>query len=144
MLVSIFFDADALIAGSASRTRASFILLQLCELGLLKGFTCQQVIEESQRNLQKKLPNSLPAFNRIVAVSLSVVDDPSRKWLEEAKKLADCKDVPILAAALQANADYLVTFNLRHYHTNSSVKIQICSPGDLLKNIRILLNQLDK
>ncbi len=56
LLRKIFFDADALIAGSASQTGASFLLLQLCEIRILTGLTCLLVVEECRRNLRKKLP----------------------------------------------------------------------------------------
>jgi hypothetical protein len=34
----VFFDSDVMIAGSASASGASFALLHLAELGLIKGY----------------------------------------------------------------------------------------------------------
>ena len=36
--VRVFFDSDVMIAGSASASGASFALLHLAELGLIKGY----------------------------------------------------------------------------------------------------------
>lgn len=57
----VFFDSDALVAASASRQGADFILLQLSELGLIQGFISQKVGDECRKNLHNKLPEALCA-----------------------------------------------------------------------------------
>ena len=47
----LFFDADALIAGSASTTGAAHILLHLSDLTLVEGLTSLQAKTEAARNL---------------------------------------------------------------------------------------------
>jgi len=56
----VFFDADVLLAGSASTTGASHILLKLSELTLVEGITSHQAQTEAERNL---LANYLLTFN---------------------------------------------------------------------------------
>ncbi len=58
-MVRIFCDADVLIAGAASTTGASHILLQLSELTLLVCLTSQYAIREAERNLLARIRWSL-------------------------------------------------------------------------------------
>ena len=76
-IAKVFFDSDALMAGSASRKGAAYILLQLSELGLIHGFISQDVVYECRKNLQKKLPEALPTFEQIVSKALTVVESPA-------------------------------------------------------------------
>lgn len=140
-LVVVFFDADALIAGAASQSGASCILLQLCELGLLRGITCEQVIAECRGNLKSKLPPAEPLFQEIVDKSLQVSPNPLLEDLEPWEGMAHEKDLPILVSAIEHKAQYLVTFNVRHY-SPSNVGLVVCPPGELLQQIRKLLSTL--
>ena len=87
-ITKVFFDSDALIAGSASRQGAAFILLQLAELGLIQGFASKKVIDECRKNLQIKLPASLPNFKQIISHSLTIVENPSQPETEKYKQMA--------------------------------------------------------
>jgi len=55
----IFLDSSVLIAASASNVGASHAVIVMAEIGLIKAIVSEQVIEECERNLQKKLPQSL-------------------------------------------------------------------------------------
>ena len=60
--IRVFLDSDVLLAGSASTTGASHLILQLSELGLIDAVASEQVRREVERNLERKLPAALPAF----------------------------------------------------------------------------------
>jgi len=140
--IKLFFDSDALIAGSASKSGASFILLQLCELGLIEGAISNQVYKECSRNLSLKLPESKPFFTEIVRKSLLVINDPPETEIKSFAKMAHSKDISILAAAEKWGADYLVTFNIKHYYPTDKIEVKISTPGKILQKIRMLLNEL--
>ena len=140
--IKVFFDADVIIAGSASRTGASFLLLQLCELGLLKGMTCNQVIIECRRNIKKKLPQAEASFNEIIEYSFEIFNNSTDTDLEKYKNMAHQKDLPILTVALNFAADYLVSFNTKHFFPNPSFGLTVINPGELLKEIRNMLSLL--
>lgn len=143
-ITKVFFDSDALIAGSASRRGASFVLLQLSELGLIQGFVSKKVTEECYKNIQNKLPDALPNFEAIVNHAVEIAGNPSQKELKKYIHMADKKDVPILVAAIQVKADFLVTFNTRDFFPDSKTGLNVVKPGDLLKKIRIQLNEMAK
>jgi len=140
--VKVFFNSDALIAGSASTHGAAFLLLQLSELGLIQGFTSHTVIEECRKNLQKKLPDALPKFEKIISHTLKVVDNPARRQTAKYHKMAHEKDLPILGAALKTNAQFLVTFNTKDFYVEPELGLIILEPGELLKRIRLQLSHL--
>jgi predicted nucleic acid-binding protein len=140
--VTVFFDSDVMIAGSASASGASFALLHLAELGLIKGYVSSQVLEECRRNLAEKLPDAVVPFEKIVERCVTVwTASPDEYLLSLASNQAEKKDVSILASALETKARFLVTFNVKHYWTNSTAKIEILTPGELLSRIRLALNK---
>ena len=142
--VPVFFDSDVMIAGSASTSGASFVLLQLAELGLIKGTISGQVLEECRRNLVAKLPDAVIPFEQIVARCVTVYEDTaSPAFKVPASDQADPKDASILAAALGAGARFLVTFNVKDYCPKPATPITVLRPGDLLDRIRSALSRLD-
>ncbi len=139
----VFFDADVLIAGSASKTHssASYILLQLAELTLIDGLICPYVRVEVERNLKKKLPQALPVFQALVQAALRGVPDPPASALKPWSGRAQAKDLPVLAAALLNGCHYLVTFNTSDY-PDPPAPLQVVPPGELLKRVREHLAKL--
>jgi len=140
--VRVFFDSDVMIAGSASASGASFALLHLAELGLIKGYVSAQVLEECRRNLAEKLPGAVVPFEKIVERCVTVwTASPDEDLLSLASNQADNKDVSILASALETRARFLVTFNVKDYWPTSTAQIEILKPGELLSRIRLALNK---
>lgn len=136
----LFVDADVLFAGSASSSEygASLTILRMAEITLIDALTSEQVIVEVERNLAGKLPAKLPAFRLLVARCLTVVPTPSAV---QVSGLADRKDLPILAAAIQHECPLLVTFNIRHYRPGHR-DIAILNPGEFIQRVRHLLTAL--
>ncbi|MGH2747453.1 MAG: PIN domain-containing protein [Actinomycetota bacterium] len=131
----IFFDADALIAGSASTTGASHAILVLGELGIVEVVVSHQVVTEAERNISSKLPLALSAFRAIVEHACTVLDSPQPKTTKKFERQAHPKDVPILAAAVTSGCDSLITFNTRDFRPErGTIKIQ--TPGDFLTQLR--------
>jgi predicted nucleic acid-binding protein len=111
----VFLDADVLIAGSASTTGASHLLLRLAEAGALEAVTSRQAVQEADRNLLAKLPAAVPAFRAILSSAVRVVADPSPRAAAGFAGQADTDDLPILAAADSSGCDYLEAISQPHY-----------------------------
>jgi predicted nucleic acid-binding protein len=141
-LLRIFFDANVIIAGSFSQTGASFLLLQLCELGLLKGLTFKQAIDECQENIREKLPQAEPIFEKIVANSVEVLPNSIWSEINNYQHKAHRKNLPILTVALTVEANYLVTFDTEDFNPDPKLGLVVCKPGELLKQIRNKLTEL--
>lgn len=128
----IFFDADVLVAGSASTTGAAHLLLTLSELGIIQGMTSAHVQEEARRNLAKKIPDALPEFEEIIRRAVTI--DSSPVDTTPFQNFAHLKDVPILATAVAINARWLVTFNLKDFY--QPPQITVLNPGQAIRTIR--------
>jgi predicted nucleic acid-binding protein len=139
----LFVDADVLFAGAASPSEhgASLTILRLAEIGLIEAVTSRQVVTEAERNLQEKLPDTLPAFRLLVSRCLKVVPNPRPDDLTAYEGTADAKDLPILVAALCEQCSWLVTFNVRHFRPGHP-DVTILPPGDFVLRVRGLLAAL--
>lgn len=115
-MVRVFIDTSVLIAGLASEKGASGAVLDLCEAGVVQMAISQQVLVEADRNFSAKLPNLVEDFRRFIKdLGPLMVDDPPLEHVQEAAKVVNLKDAPILAAAQSARADYLVTLDKKHF-----------------------------
>ena len=141
--LKIFFDADALIAGSASQTGASFLSLQLCEIRILHGLTCRQVVAECRRNLIKKLPQAEPIFDEIIKRALEIKKNPTLDEQKKYRRMAHPKELPILTCAIKSRADYLITFNTKHFLPDRGQQLTILEPGEMLQKIRLMLSHIE-
>jgi predicted nucleic acid-binding protein len=139
----VFFDADVLFAGAASghENGASLVLLRMAEITLIEGVTSQQVIVECERNLGGKVPAAMPAFQMLVTRCLRTVPALAASELSAFAGMADAKDLPILAAAVQAGCGWLVTFNVRHFQPGHP-SLTVLRPGDFILRVRELLAYL--
>jgi predicted nucleic acid-binding protein len=138
-------DADVLFAGAAAPQEhgASLVILRLAEVTLIEAITSEQVIVEAERNLQAKIPAALPAFQYLVRRSLKVVPAPAAQELASFYGLAHPKDAPILAAAVLAGCQWLVTFNIKDYQPGHPA-IVVLKPGELLLQVREILSGLSR
>lgn len=134
----VFIDADALVAGSASRAGAAHLILQLGELGVIDLVSSAQVRDEVERVLLRKLPSALPAFAAIAGAAVRWLTNPSAKRVASHSGEAHPKDLPILVAALGAACPVLVTFNTRHFKPKRG-SIRIETPGDFIQRLRTSL-----
>ncbi len=139
---SLFLDSSVLFSGAASATGAARALLVLGETGQIGLMISLQVAIETERALARKAPQSIPVFRQLMqAAKIRMVPDPPP---EEVKRyvnlIAHEADCPILAAAVLAQADYLVTLNRKHFIDDPEIAsksgLLIGTPGDALEWIR--------
>ena len=141
-MVRIFLDSSVLIAGSASTQGASYAVILLAEIGLIKAVISNQVVEECERNLAKKLPQSLGVFRSIVStINPEILSDPELSEVSSLMDIIEPKDVPILGAALQGEGSCLLTLNTKDFTPNVAdrVGLKIQTPGQFIQEVRGLL-----
>lgn len=142
----LFLDASVLIAGIASRKGASYAILVLGELGLLRLIVTPYVLAETERNLMKKLPEALGRYRQLQnEINWEVTANPSRESVEYWAAFIRRKDAPVLAAAVAAKPSRLITLDvndfLRSLEVSQQSGLRIVTPGDLLREIRAILGQ---
>jgi len=132
--VAVCLDADVVIAGLFSTSGASHAILVLGEVGLLRIVLPAAAIEEVRRNLGRKLPDALPAFESFLSSLFVETSTPTPADIRRARPLAHDKDVPIMAAAFCANSAILVTHNTRHF--KSCDDLRVLRPRTLITEAR--------
>ncbi len=139
-VLRLFFDTDALLAGSASTTGAAHILLRLAELGLVEIVSCAYVRDEALRNMKRKLPRAAPVLATLIERTLTIlpdVDPPRGEVIESVHP----KDVPVWLAFQKSQARYLVTFNVRAYPSVDSVSPPESVPARIRAALAVLSSQ---
>ena len=135
--IKVFIDTSVLIAGVASVTGASAVVLDLCEAESIQMVISRQVLVEADRNFSSKLPNLVLQFRQFIRTLVPVmVEDPPTAAVEWAAKFIDRKDATILAAAIEAKVDYLITLDKRHFlnpKVRHNAPIEVCRPADFLR-----------
>lgn len=136
----VFLDANVYFAGLYSPEGASFLALRGLVRGAFEGVGSRLVLREAERNLRRKTNHkTLAAFHRLLRTSrITIVPAPSEVILKTYEPFIHPKDVPVLAAALEAGVDYLVTLDRRHFLTPEvlsaagKTKTKIVTPGEFL------------
>ncbi len=103
-------DATVLFAG-IGWPRWSYEILRHALRGDFRLVLSPLVIKQAQRNLEKKFPNSVPAFEEWLShVSFEPIPDPKpQEILDNQTLVRDISDVPIALAAINARVDYLIS-----------------------------------
>jgi len=140
--IKVFIDTNVLIAGVNSVTGASATILDLCEAGVLQMVVSGQVLIEADRNFTAKFPELVGHFHQFIHnLAPFMVEDPTPESMEKATTMVDRKDAPILAAAQNANVDFLITLDKRHFlnpKTRQKVMLKVVSPIEFLQSFEKL------
>ncbi len=136
---------SALIAGIASSKGAARELLRLAEIGLIEIVVSRQVIVEADRNIMAKLPECLNDFRAYLeTLAPFLADDPPAASVKPFFSLIHPDDAPVLAAAVALKADYLITWDRKHFMTKGPralVRPKVMTPGEFLYEFRILMGE---
>ncbi len=138
-MIRVFLDANVYFAGFASKKGTSAIILELARRGKILLVANRIALREAERNLRLKSgAKTLKAFRRFLnQTRLQIVPHPSESLFVKYGGFIDSKDVPILAAALETQVDFLITLDRRDFLTPSvlshSGKTKVLTPGAFLK-----------
>jgi predicted nucleic acid-binding protein len=106
---------------------------------------------EIKRNIKKKLPGMLPVYQRYLPLlNLKIIPLPRKQELSAFAHTIAAKDLPVLASAIQGQADFLVTGDKRHFQRLKPFKdhaLKIVTPAEfvdrLLSEILKEMGQMD-
>jgi uncharacterized protein len=98
--------------------------------------TSAYAVDEARGNIARRYPERLARLESYLKM-LSLVPEPTEEPLKEAVGYGlPSKDAPILAAAIGASCDYLVTGDKRHFgHLYGRVVrgVRVLAPRDMLE-----------
>lgn len=140
-MLKVFLDATILFSAAFSAKRASRELLRLAQQGKVDLVTSQIAITETERNLATKSDEGLLLFQVLMErLPITVLENPSRIAVEQAAKYTALKDAPIVAGAIEAEADYLATFDRKHLinppEVAANANITIATAGTVLEAVK--------
>lgn len=143
--MKIFLDSSVIIAALLSPQGGSGRILELCEAKIIKGIISKDVVREIQEAIERKLPELKSSFKKLLKISrLRTIKQIKSSWRHKAKRwISYEKDALILAGAKQANVDFLLTLDLKHFIKDQTVAqksgLKIYTPGDFLNILRMLM-----
>ena len=137
MALRVVLDTNVVVAGLRSRSGASAVILDLVERGELHAVVNAPLLEEYEEVLSR------PEQRRAHGLSEEDLRRFLRGLLDAAELVAtrldrrlvlarDPSDAAVAEAAIDAEADYLVTHNLRHFGEVAGV-VPVVAPGGLLR-----------
>lgn len=129
-----FLDTSVILAGLNSPTGAAGVILTACLSGKITPIISLQVIEEAERNIRNKFPRLLAGWQSFLLLPPKVAKEPSASGIRKAYKLLPTSDAAILAAAIKAKPDVLVTwdYDFLSVKLGTAVPFPILLPGQFL------------
>lgn len=142
----IFLDTSALIAATFSAKGGAREILRLGEVGAVLPLVSQAVLAELEENVLKKKPRYLAVIATVLERSgVEIVDAPAIQTVQMCQRFLDyADDAVVLAAAVDAHADYFITLDRQHFLSNplvpATLALPIGAPGDFLAWYRACLD----
>lgn len=143
-MLRVFVDSSVLIAGAGSPSGASRAVLTMAEIGLFQMLVSPQVLDECERNIRQKLPRALNVFAQLLAaIDPEIVPEPPVETLAQWERIIAAKDAPILGAAIMAQADCLLTLDVKDFSLDveNTSGINIQSPSEFVQQIRQVIGR---
>ena len=99
----------------------------------------QQVLDEVVRTIKAKLPEALPSLRKLLVNSpLEIRKDPTPEEVARWAEVINPDDAGILAAATDAEPDYLITGDSHFFKSpviGRKSGLQIVTPGQFLERL---------
>lgn len=116
-------------------------LIRLGLQGQVQLIVSPDVLEETIRNLTRKAPEKVEAYQSLLELlQLEITADPAVELVKSVETYVVAKDAPIVAAAIQAAPDYLVTYDRKHLIEPPEVSQQsgltIMTPAEVVRVIK--------
>ena len=137
----VFLDASVLVAGAHSPSGGSATAMVVCYGRRFRAAVTTLVLAEARVNIAEKFGDSdlVRFYQQLAELDPEVVAAPSAAASERCVPLTTEKDAHVLAAALECNADFLLTLDRRHLLTervlSADLPLRVLTPGDFLKQI---------
>jgi len=106
----VFLDTNVLVSALYSPGGPPAEILRRHIDGRIIAVVSRQVVDELIRAVGRKLPEALPLLrDLLLSAPPEIVADPSAEEVEQLASSVNRPDAPLLAAAVSAGVDYLVS-----------------------------------
>lgn len=135
-MIRAFADASVLYSAIISKTGGSRELFKRHRKGDVQLVVSDYVVEETKRNLAGDHPTLSGSLDIVLDILSIEIVSPSTESIRQAMKYTESKDAPVIAGALDAKCEYLLTFDRQHLidvpHVAEKSRLKIVTSGDLL------------
>ena len=141
--IRVFLDSSVIIAGLASASGGSHKVLALAELGIIAPYISADVENEVLRNVAKKLPQAVAHFERLMRELHFTVIKTSEQEIEHARSIINEHDAPIMAAAISAKVNWLLSLD-KHFlalKERGKLDFAVAAPGEFLQHLADILQE---
>lgn len=134
----VFLDTSVWIAAILSDRGASHVIVERARRDEILVASAPDVFEEATRNLKAKYPGRLSAFVNAFELIHPYLFAPSKKTVLHAATIVHLDDAPILAAAIEAKTEYLITLDRKHFLSQAreierKTGMRVIAPGAFLR-----------
>ena len=149
----LFADSNVFIEALFIEESPASIVIRLVNLGLFRLATCQTVVSDVENAILNKLEQNQSLLDDIIKrwsviveeTNLIVLDDPSIAETKQIYKeyihlMRHENDIPVLAAALKCNPQYILSGNSEHFNprVSSKCKIQIYDCSEFIESMNAI------
>ncbi|MEK7104379.1 MAG: putative toxin-antitoxin system toxin component, PIN family [Patescibacteria group bacterium] len=136
-LFKIFLDTSVLLSGLNSPFGASGFIISIFKLNKIIVFISPEVIFEAEKVIKNKFPLLKIPFVDFLTSHPVITQKLTLNEIKSAYKIINSEDAPILAGAIKAKVDFLVTLDKKFQElAKNKVKLKILPPGQFLEKYR--------
>jgi len=133
----VFLDASVIIAAILSPRGGSSRVLSESKMRGFHLITSLYAYEESFTALQQKYPHFLGRL-RSSSLSFELIENPPEDFYKQFSAVIDSKDLVIIASAVAAKTNVLLTLDKKHFLLNRKLRKQVAplaimTPGDFIQ-----------
>jgi predicted nucleic acid-binding protein len=134
----VFLDANVLIEAAIVQAAPAVAIMHLAATGVLALITCHLVIDDVEDEILDRaainpgeVDNLINSWQQLLdRTELKITNNPSIKLVLETKKkyLASMRhlaDIPVLASAIEVQANLILSGNREHFNNKTSKKCGI-------------------
>jgi uncharacterized protein len=140
----IFLDANVLFSAAYNTGNGLRGFFSLAEVGICELLSSPFALDEARRNIARKHSAQTPELEQLITrITICREAAPDAVRWAHATGLPD-KDAPILASAVQAKADMLVTGDRAHFgmlYGRHLRGVEVLTPAAALERILALANK---
>lgn len=139
--IKVFLDSGVIISGLISNQGAPRLILDILSLGLpvLRGVTGRYNLAEIERNIGHRAPAARAVLAQLLPkLNLEVVFTPFLDEIGPFRGTVEDKDLPVIASASIARADYFISEDERlllRLRGQSSLSAWPIRPDEFLKDL---------
>lgn len=135
----VFVDSSVFIAAAISAKGSARDLLMAGIRHEMPLVVSDHVFEETERNLARKAPRAVGAFQLLQEIVPFEIVHPTQALVEEVAVVIEPKDAVIVAGAIQSAAAFLATYDRKHllsFKNEIKVRfgIKVVTPDNVINN----------